>query len=101
MRFFFILDGLDPYSRTSVSLFVPALPRFLLDQAVEGIEPTNGFNAKSLYHRGYQIECWEVGGIFPFWGSCPPPALPIPTFLGVLCVGIPLQIAKFTLPRCG
>lgn len=49
------LRGLDNAGKTTI------LKRFN-GEPIDTISPTLGFNIKTLEHRGYKLNIWDVGG---------------------------------------
>merc|ERR1712097_92249 len=58
-----LMLGLDNSGKTSI------LKR-LSDEDITHIMPTQGFNIKSLLHKGFKLNVWDIGGqktIRPYW----------------------------------
>merc|ERR1712159_647327 len=58
-----LMLGLDNSGKTSI------LKR-LSDEDITHIQPTQGFNIKSLLHEGFKLNVWDIGGqktIRPYW----------------------------------
>merc|ERR1711977_51815 len=58
-----LMLGLDNAGKTSI------LKR-LSDEDITHIQPTQGFNIKSLLHEGFKLNVWDIGGqktIRPYW----------------------------------
>lgn len=51
----FYLRGLDNAGKTTI------LKRFN-GERIDTISPTLGFNIKTLEHKGYKLNIWDVGG---------------------------------------
>jgi ADP-ribosylation factor-like protein 3 len=55
--------GLDNSGKTTIL-------KKLSDEDIEHIQPTQGFNIKSLMHDGFKLNVWDIGGqksIRPYW----------------------------------
>ncbi|KAL7505364.1 hypothetical protein ACHAWX_000606 [Stephanocyclus meneghinianus] len=50
-----LILGLDNAGKTTIL-------RRLTGESIDTIEPTLGFNIKTLEHKGYQLNVWDVGG---------------------------------------
>lgn len=50
-----LILGLDNAGKTTI------LKKFC-GERIDSIEPTLGFNIKTLEHKGYKLNCWDVGG---------------------------------------
>merc|ERR1712023_389952 len=58
-----LMLGLDNSGKTSI------LKR-LSDEDITHIQPTQGFNIKSVVHEGFKLNVWDIGGqktIRPYW----------------------------------
>jgi len=55
--------GLDNSGKTTIL-------KKLSDEDISQIQPTQGFNIKSLMHDGFKLNVWDIGGqksIRPYW----------------------------------
>ncbi len=50
-----LILGLDNAGKTTIL-------RKFSGEDIDKIEPTLGFNIKTLEHRSYKLNCWDVGG---------------------------------------
>merc|ERR1719189_558834 len=50
-----IVLGLDNAGKTTIL-------RMLSQQALDTVEPTRGFNVKTLNHDGFKLNMWDIGG---------------------------------------
>tara|TARA_B110000971_G_C19721284_1_gene368722 strand:+ start:281 stop:517 length:237 start_codon:yes stop_codon:yes gene_type:complete len=50
-----LILGLDNAGKTTIL-------RKFNGQDISTIEPTLGFDIKTLEHRGFRLNCWDVGG---------------------------------------
>lgn len=58
-----LLLGLDNAGKTTIL-------KKLSDEDISHIQPTQGFNIKSLLHDGFKLNVWDIGGqktIRPYW----------------------------------
>merc|ERR1719301_122790 len=57
--------GLDNAGKTTIL-------KKMSSEEVQNIQPTQGFNIKSLVHEGFKLNVWDIGGqksIRPYWSQ--------------------------------
>merc|ERR1712186_173144 len=57
--------GLDNAGKTTIL-------KKMSEEDVSHIQPTQGFNIKSLVHEGFKLNVWDIGGqktIRPYWSN--------------------------------
>ncbi|KAH3760797.1 ARF/SAR superfamily [Pelomyxa schiedti] len=58
-----LILGLDNAGKTTIL-------RSLSNEAIQNVQPTRGFNVKSLRHGNFKLDVWDIGGhsaIRPYW----------------------------------
>eukprot|EP00812_Abedinium_dasypus_P010059 NODE_3703_length_753_cov_23.902579.p1 GENE.NODE_3703_length_753_cov_23.902579~~NODE_3703_length_753_cov_23.902579.p1 ORF type:complete len:189 (-),score=49.98 NODE_3703_length_753_cov_23.902579:90-656(-) len=60
-----LMLGLDNAGKTTIL-------KTLSEEEIKNIQPTQGFNIKSLVHEGFKLNVWDIGGqksIRPYWNN--------------------------------